>query len=461
YLDHLTSCSLKTLKSEPAVLVRETARLQQQLADLAYTEYRSFLRANECTRDIKGTFSTMDEQLNALQASLPEVESACSSFATSSTESILKDRKRELLVLNQHSKLVEILEIPQLMDTLIRNGYYDEAMDLQTHVQRLLLRYPQHKILQSVGNELEATTKVMLMQLVNLLKGDVKLPLCIRVMGYLRRIEAVAEPELRLIFLQQRDKFFRKRVDDVCGKEGVGSGTLRDHAEYLRKYIDVCRECFFDIVAQYRAIFSDATATANTNGDTGIDSAAHVNFTSALLYDTASHSTLTHSILSSYMTDAAQVASICTQTMYFGMSLGRIGIDFRNVVRHVFEDAIETIVSRTIMDGTTQFLHWLHETTAEAANAITAAASADIAVPAFGSSRQNSSRHGAAQPLVSAPTSLLAHPPLAYLLNTFFNAFNHLRALPALSLRARIETLIEARLALCAEGLSDVVASVW
>ncbi|KAJ3155366.1 conserved oligomeric Golgi complex component [Geranomyces michiganensis] len=529
YLDHLTSCSLDALKNEPASLNREATRLQQQLADLAYTEYGSFLRANECTRSIRDTFTGLETRLASLTKTLPELEAACTSFASSSAQEALKERRREHVVLNQHAKLVEILEIPQLMDTLIRNGYYDEAMDLQTHVQRLLLRHPNYRLLKSVAGELDAATKVMLTQLVNLLKGDVKLPLCIRVMGYLRRMEAVPEPELRLIFLQQRDKFFKKRVEEACGTDRQPLDTTnaaREHVEYVRKYVDVCRECFFDIVAQYRAIFSDATAgvrTGTTITVTGSSAAADASASaSTLIYDTESYTTLTHSILSSYVVhriqhlcatlqahlphvdDASQVASLCTQTMYFGMSLGRVGIDFRAVVAGFFEDAVEEIVRRAIGDGVDTFDAWIADMRSSASSAAIAAAPEIGATGAFGSmtpqptpgtsagagamhpflkgiyvkhSAAPSARGGdtprsattpntpatgsAATSMVPAPTALLAHPPVAHLLNAFYTAYNHLRAMPTLTLRARIASAVDSGLATATATLADALALWW
>ena len=40
------------------------------------------------------------------------------------------------------SALMELLEVPQLMDTCVRNGVYDEALDLQAFVSRVGLLHP-------------------------------------------------------------------------------------------------------------------------------------------------------------------------------------------------------------------------------------------------------------------------------------------------------------------------------
>jgi len=44
-------------------------------------------------------------------------------------------------MLSKHPQILEVLEIPQLMDTCVRNNYYEEALQLYSYVQKLNRRY--------------------------------------------------------------------------------------------------------------------------------------------------------------------------------------------------------------------------------------------------------------------------------------------------------------------------------
>ena len=49
------------------------------------------------------------------------------SFYTNNSER----RKRVSSVLAKHTRLLEILELPQLVETCVRNGHYEEALELR------------------------------------------------------------------------------------------------------------------------------------------------------------------------------------------------------------------------------------------------------------------------------------------------------------------------------------------
>lgn len=66
-------------------------------------------------------------------------------------EDIGASRRMNSLTLNRHTEILEILEIPQLMDTCVRNGYYEEALELAAYVKRLEKKHASLPVIQVSG----------------------------------------------------------------------------------------------------------------------------------------------------------------------------------------------------------------------------------------------------------------------------------------------------------------------
>lgn len=56
--------------------------------------------------------------------------SGCTQF-TEVASKVLEKRRNNNAALASHSQLLDLLEAPQLMDTCVRNGNFDEALELQ------------------------------------------------------------------------------------------------------------------------------------------------------------------------------------------------------------------------------------------------------------------------------------------------------------------------------------------
>ena len=136
YVESLSSFGVSKLLHEPEHLKENQECLMQQTQALAFENYRTFIQAAECSREIYRDFNVIGDHLDSLVGGLPEFTSKIEDFNHSSLE-INASRKQNSMVLLRHTQLLEILEISQLMDTCVRNGYYEEALQLSNYVKRI------------------------------------------------------------------------------------------------------------------------------------------------------------------------------------------------------------------------------------------------------------------------------------------------------------------------------------
>jgi len=66
----------------------------------------------------------------------------------------------------------------------------------------------------------EALWHTMLVQLVAQLRTDLQLPKCLQIVGYLRRMQAFGDNELRLKFLQARDAWLTSCLEAIPTGDG-------------------------------------------------------------------------------------------------------------------------------------------------------------------------------------------------------------------------------------------------
>ncbi|KAJ1376877.1 Cullin repeat-like-containing domain superfamily [Sesbania bispinosa] len=118
-------------------------------------------------------------------------------------------------MLANHSTLLDLLEIPQLMDTCVRNGNYDEALDLEAFVGKLSTMHPKLPVIQALAAEVRLTTQSLLSQLLQKLRSNIQLPECLRIIGYLRRIGVFSEYGMRLLFLRCREAWLTGILEDL------------------------------------------------------------------------------------------------------------------------------------------------------------------------------------------------------------------------------------------------------
>uniref|UniRef100_A0A7N1A8Q8 Conserved oligomeric Golgi complex subunit 8 n=1 Tax=Kalanchoe fedtschenkoi TaxID=63787 RepID=A0A7N1A8Q8_KALFE len=402
YVSELLSFTIDRLHKEPELLRVDAERIRRQMQEVAVANYPAFISAANALQAIRGEVSSIDKHLESLIGEIPKLTFGCSEFIESA-EKILEKRKMNQTLLANHSTLLDLLEIPQLMDTCVRNGNYDEALDLEAFVYKLSTVHPKVPVIQALTAEVRHTTQSLLSQLLQKLRSNIQLPECLRIIGYLRRIGVYTEFEMRLQFLRCREAWLTGILDDL---------DQRNPYQYLKGMIDCHRMHLFDVVNQYRAIFADDTSGSEENYDGG------------LLFSWAMHQITSHlqtlKVMLPKITEGVSLSNILEQCMYCAMGLGWVGLDFRGLLPSLFEEAVLNLFSKNMSAAVENFQVVLDS-------------HRWVPLPSVGFPTSKISDDSKED--VSPPPSLMEHPPLAVFINGVSAAMNELRPCAPLSLK--------------------------
>ncbi|THU95280.1 Dor1-domain-containing protein [Dendrothele bispora CBS 962.96] len=241
YLNHLTTLDLEILTAEPSALQTQSHHLTSSLTSLTHTSYPAFISLHDTTTALTSSLDSFCSSLGSLiNDSLPALEEASSSWRDR-TDTVLNERRKARVVLEQHDKIRDLLDIPLLIDTCVRNGYFSEALSLANHAKSVTASYSTTSdktplILTSVLSEVHNSMNHMLVSLLSTLhEPNRKLPALWKAVNFLRKMDAfkapIVEPgekdkyvdleeELALAFLSGRELCLS---DDEENEEGSRS----------------------------------------------------------------------------------------------------------------------------------------------------------------------------------------------------------------------------------------------
>ncbi|KAL4458513.1 hypothetical protein ABPG75_013378 [Micractinium tetrahymenae] len=447
YFSELLSYSLERLAKEPELLRADQEQLRRQLQDTAVGHYRSFIDTQCCLGDLQAQLRAATGHLDDLARDLPKLQAACDRFRQDAA-AIATKRADTRQLYGAHPTVLEILEVPQLMDTCCRSGNFDEALDLRAFVNKVAVMHGELPVVQRLVAEVASVSADMLEQLLQRLQGAIQLPECLRIIGYLRRLAAFPEPELRRAFLQRREAW-------IAGLAGELDDT--HPYEFLKRLTDVYRLHLFDVVMQYRAIFADDARDQGGKGprDGGILYTWAQRRIAAYLDAVRTHLPR--------IQEGGSLASVLDHAMYCGGSLGRVGLDFRPLLAPLFEQAVLALYTKAVAAATDSFRSLLeaHKWASSSLSArsrstsgATAAAAAAAAGAEGGGDAAAAGQAGSAAAPGLLPQVLVEHVPLAVYANGLLAAFNELRHCAPLSLRQPTAAELQASLAAVSSALA-------
>lgn len=402
YVSELLSFTLDRLHKEPELLRVDSERIRRQMQEVAVGNYRAFIAADAALSSCRDQLSSIGTHLDNMINEIPKLSSGCTEFLDSAQD-ILEERKMNQTLLANHSTLLDLLEIPQLMDTCVRNGNYDEALDLEAFVSRLSKMHADIPVIQALTAEVKQTTQTLLSQILQKLRSNIQLPECLRIIAHLRRIGVFSESEMRLQFLRCREAWLAGILDDL---------DQRNPYDYLKGMVNCHRMHLFDVVNQYRAIFNNDKSGSEESYDGG------------LLYSWAMHQIKIHlstlEIMLPKISEGGSLSNILDQCMYCAMGLGLVGLDFRGLLPPIFENAVLNMFSKNMARAVENFQVVLdtHRW---------------VPLPTVGFTTNGQREES--QDDVSPPSLLMEYPPLAVFVNAVSVAMNELRPCAALSLK--------------------------
>jgi len=357
------------LDKEPKRLQETIEQIDHDINTLSIEHYDVHIHNARCLDAIEQGCETCVKDTVGVRDVLPELAGELKRFRNVGRK-ISEAYSRNLQTMDHYVQLLELLEIPQLMDTCARNNLYDEALHLFSYVSTLQKRHlaisnidlesskgelerPEDEeqaekhpysggtsIINVIAEEVYESAAHMRKQLLQQLRQQINYPTCLRIISFLRRLDREDRVRRNHLSTSQRDEYhFRFEFLD-CRDAYIKSLTTEDQSSYYSrpyqsslKLIERCRVNWFDIITQYRAIFASGDDILQELSE---DGGILARWVSGKVMDFLS----TLDLAISNIDDFGALANVLEQAMKFGLSLARVGSDFRPLLMEPFKNRV-------------------------------------------------------------------------------------------------------------------------
>ncbi|ETW09450.1 hypothetical protein, variant 2 [Aphanomyces invadans] len=419
--------------AQPWRLERRIDDVNDRLRALALKNYHVFVQNQQCAQVVTTELQSLSENVTMVQSSLPELVAQSKTMDTTAQEAA-KNNAEIQYVLSQYASIMNLLEIPHLIDGCIANDLAEDALETIQFAKKLLEQTyvtsaQQHTtchgpstIVRTLVAEVKRSTLSLRAKLVEKLRGELPLAKCLHLVAYLRRVDGLWSPlpidyddQLKQEFLECRDAWLSKTIQTI---------PTSDSYNYLMQVVDAKRSSWFDLITQFSAIF----------GHQEVHGRADAALSAWALRTVSDLMRLLETVLPNIV-ELSAIANIMEQVLFFGGSLGRVGVDFRGIVLVIFQAHLMTRLTAQWTDAVADF-----ESALGLANSAHGSRTQTITTPLMIHSFRNLPQPppGDQHDSSVAPQSIMAFPALAQLTNGFLTSFNDLRLCALMSIRYRL-----------------------
>ncbi|ODV88383.1 hypothetical protein CANCADRAFT_4518 [Tortispora caseinolytica NRRL Y-17796] len=259
YVSQVRGLPLEQVADTRAKLEEEQLAIAGQLGSATKTHLQEILQASESIVRAQNSY-------NELLMLLPDAVTAVADLIPEASrlyerQQALSDQDTERLadaqtVLRNSARLRDILELPGLLNICIRYGHFSEALDLADHTKRLQQRFPDFPVIAMVLEEVDNNLNIALIQLLRLLRDNVRLSVVVRVVSYIRRLARLLPHlqavSLSTIFIVARYSHLQRQFAHV---------SQNDPLNHLTRYVDIFRDHVVSAIVAYNSIFPEGPTT--------------------------------------------------------------------------------------------------------------------------------------------------------------------------------------------------------
>ncbi|OQR93210.1 oligomeric Golgi complex subunit 8, partial [Thraustotheca clavata] len=408
------------LVGRPWRLARQIDDVEERLQTLALKNYHVFVQSQQCSQVVNSELQTISVHVATVENDLPQLLSSCERL-DANVKVAAKSNADIQYILTHYSQLMELLEIPSLIEGCIANDLFEEALDTIQFTKTLLNDEKSNSILNNLLREVQDATQSLRNRIGETLRQDLSLAKCLHLVAYLRRVDSMwttsvpneYEASLKQEFLRCRGGWLAQTSQRLA---------TSDPYQYLMQLIDLNRTSWFDLITQYTAIFGNDQSKTDT---------PLCAWAMKLVVDL---SAVVHRELPKIQ-DFGSIASVMEQMLFFASSLGRVQIDFSPMVLVTFQNHIFDRLATKWSTVVDEF-----QSSLEAHANAKAYGTVPIMLTSF---RPILPATSATEDDMSPPHSLMAFPILAQLTNGFLATFNDLRLCTLLALHYRLSKQLQ------------------